>query len=103
MRKRLRKKKHLGEFREFGVQVKVGVKPDTDYDSFLDDWICQAVEGNGLSFGGGGSAPLLSGFVELGRHEQVAAKISGLEEWLKADPRVQLYEVGQPVDAWYGW
>lgn len=103
MRKRLRKKKHLGEFREFGVEVRIEVKPAADHDSFLDDWIIQAVEGNGLQFGGGGSRSEMSGFLELGRQEQVAAKLASVEGWLKSDSRVKSYEFGPPVDAWHGW
>ncbi|QDT80592.1 hypothetical protein Mal35_40640 [Gimesia maris] len=49
MRKRLRKKKHLGEFIDWDVAVTVNLVPGSDYETFLDDWIEQAIEGNHCS------------------------------------------------------
>jgi uncharacterized protein YggL (DUF469 family) len=39
MKKRLRKKKHLGEFTEWGVPVAIARKRKDDFDSFLDDFL----------------------------------------------------------------
>lgn len=49
MRKRLRKKKHRGEFIDWDVTVNVNLVPGTDFDLFLDDWIEQAIEANHCS------------------------------------------------------
>jgi uncharacterized protein YggL (DUF469 family) len=54
MRKRLRKKKHVGEFREYGVEFAATVKPGVDFDAFCDDFIDECIESRGLAFGGGG-------------------------------------------------
>jgi uncharacterized protein YggL (DUF469 family) len=69
MRKRLRKKKHLGEFQEFGVELTPTLHVGVDVFTFLDDFLCDAVEANQLQFGGGGGGQEFSGFVELGRRE----------------------------------
>jgi uncharacterized protein YggL (DUF469 family) len=62
MRKRLRKKKHVGEFQELGVELEMTLRAGVDFDEFLDAFLCDAVEANGLAFGGGGRDDLLSGF-----------------------------------------
>ena len=49
MRKRLRKKKHPGEFIDWDVAVTVNLIPGADFDRFLDDWIVQAIEANQCS------------------------------------------------------
>ena len=56
MKKRLRKKLHKGEFQEFGFNLEFDLKEtnDEDFDKFLDDFIRDAIEGNGLECGGGG-------------------------------------------------
>ncbi len=59
MRKRLRKKKHLKEFREYGVSLVVEIHDGTEFHAFLDDFILKAVEANGLAFGGGGMTLLV--------------------------------------------
>jgi hypothetical protein len=49
MRRRLRKKKHLGEFIELGFLVRVELVPAVDhpgFDALLDRWI-DAVEARG--------------------------------------------------------
>ncbi|HUG94356.1 MAG TPA: 50S ribosome-binding protein YggL [Planctomycetaceae bacterium] len=101
MRKRLRKKKHLGEFQEFGVELSVVLRPQTDFDSFLDDFLEHAVEANGLGFGGGGKAPELSGILELGRRDVFRANLALVQRWLAAHDNVESFRAGEPVDAWH--
>jgi uncharacterized protein YggL (DUF469 family) len=65
MRRRLRKKKRLGEFVELGFSVHVEFLPSLDntgFDAFLDRWI-DAIEARGLLFGGGGRQDSFEGFV----------------------------------------
>jgi uncharacterized protein len=56
VKRRLRKKKRIGEFKELGFEVfaylRDGLSPH-EFDAFLDRWI-DAVEGRRLAFGGGG-------------------------------------------------
>ncbi len=98
MRKRLRKKKRVREFQEFGTEVSAILNAGVDFDAFLDDFIRDAIEANGLAFGGGGIAPRLDGFVELGNRDAYAESLSRLAAWLEADPRVHSFQLGQPVD-----
>ena len=102
MRKRLRKKKHLGEFQEFGVELAATLHVGVDVFTFLDDFLCDAVEANQLQFGGGGSHAELNGFIELGRREVRDSNLAAVTAWLAADPRVSSFNLGTPVDAWYG-
>jgi uncharacterized protein len=65
MRRRLRKKRRLGEFIELGFLVRAELVPALDdpaFDAFLDRWI-DAVEARGLVFGGGGRRDAFEGFV----------------------------------------
>ena len=100
MRKRLRKKKHVGEFQEFGAELEVMMHTGTDSDQFVDDFLVHAVESNGLQFGGGGGGLELRGFVELGRRDVCAANLAKVTAWLAAEPRVESFTIGRPVDAW---
>ena len=54
MKKRLSKKKHLGEFRSWGCQIIITRINEEGLDEFLDDFIVEAIEANGLYCGGGG-------------------------------------------------
>jgi uncharacterized protein YggL (DUF469 family) len=42
MKKRLRKRRHLGQFSEWGAPIAVMRTHKSDFDSFLDDFIEQA-------------------------------------------------------------
>lgn len=100
MRKRLRKKKRVGEFQEFGVELEMKLRTGVDFDTFLDDFIRDAVEANGLAFGGGGQSNHLDGFLELGRQDTYQSKIEKVTAWLAAERRIETFVVGDPVDAW---
>jgi uncharacterized protein YggL (DUF469 family) len=103
MKKRLRKKKHVGEFAVFGVPVAIRLVNGTDFDSFLDQFLEEAIEANGCYFGGGGQKDRLSGIIELGRKvdlpEQRLKKISA---WLDTNNNVENYLIGEIDDLWYG-
>jgi uncharacterized protein YggL (DUF469 family) len=68
MRRRLRKKKHLGEFQELGFAVRAGLRAGlsgSDLEAFFDRWI-DAVEARQLAFGGGGGYDnKFEGFITL--------------------------------------
>jgi uncharacterized protein YggL (DUF469 family) len=57
MKKRIRKKHHLGEFQELGFEISfdLGVSDDQaeEEDAFFQ-FLEHAIEANGLYFGGGG-------------------------------------------------
>ncbi len=100
MRKRLRKKKHVGEFRGYGVEFAATVKPGVDFDAFWDDFIVHGVAALGMSFGGGGSETHLKGFVELGQRASHVENLTKLSEWLAHEARIESYQIGPPIDAW---
>ena len=102
MRKRLRKKKHLGEFKEWCVTVEVHLDPEVDYQAFLDDWIERAIEGNQCQFGGGGKSPLLEGIIQLGMASHGPQEcLTEIRDWLEQHPAVQEYQFGPLIDCWY--
>lgn len=101
MRKRLRKKKHVGEFQELGCEVRITLRPGSDLDDFLNRFLEEAVEANGLSFGGGGRHLELDGFLELGRRDAHQANLAKVVAWLERQDDVEDFQRGEPVDAWY--
>ncbi|MFP4035839.1 MAG: 50S ribosome-binding protein YggL [Desulfovermiculus sp.] len=103
MKKRLRKKKSLGEFTEWGRQLVIRRNSEEGFDDFLDAFIDEAIEANGCYCGGGGSADKLSFIVELGRGMHDAdARMARIETWLGTRPDVDTWEVGPVFDIWHG-
>ena len=104
MKRRLRKKKHVGEFREYGFEIRFIFSEQlstVDRNSLLDDWICLAIENNGLQFGGGGRGNIWKGVVTSeGKGSTTEEQRIIIEEWLSAEPRVLDYEVGSLIDVW---
>ena len=106
MRKRLRKKLHRGEFTELGSRVRFRFSPDLSTDDrnrLIDDFTREAIEANGLQFGGGGSKNIWEGFVALDapRGSVTEDHRQKVIQWLEANPKILEYEVGPLVDAWY--
>ena len=103
MRKRLRKKKHLAEFIEWAVAVTVNMIPGADFDTFLDDWIEQTIEGNHCSFGGGGMNETMEGIIQLGTAaKQPEKRLERITDWLKARPDVLHFQFSPRFDGWNG-
>lgn len=102
MRKRVRKKKHVGEFQEFGVELSVALRPGTNIDAFLDQFIMDAVEANGLAFGGGGREHALTGVLELGRRDAARGKLERVKTWLLTHPGVASFQFDAFIDVWSG-
>jgi uncharacterized protein YggL (DUF469 family) len=91
VRKRLRKKLHVGEFQELGFEVRFQVADNLSYDAFdtvVDAFISQAIEAHGLLCGGGGTNPEWSVFVtRVGRGSATEGHRQAIETWLVARPR----------------
>jgi uncharacterized protein YggL (DUF469 family) len=104
MKKRLRKKKHVGEFREFGFTVRATLRDQVrpaERDSFFDRWI-DAVEGRGLSFGGGAAGTAFQGFVALARRGSATDEDRhAVSSFLAGDIAVETHQVDDLVDAWH--
>jgi len=102
MKKRLRKKKHLGEFTEWGRQLVIVRNRKDGFDEFLDAFI-EAIESNGCYCGGGGKEDKSGVVVELGRRaDDPDAKLSKITAWLDARPDVERWKVGEEFDIWHG-
>ena len=108
MKKRLRKQHHLGEFRQFGfsLESKFGrVLSPAEFDAFVVQFITDAIEANGLLFGGGGSPTRgWSGVVQRDhRYDSTTddhRKV--LSDWLKARPEIEQARVSATWDIWHG-
>ncbi|MDD5094972.1 MAG: 50S ribosome-binding protein YggL [Dehalococcoidia bacterium] len=102
IKKQLRKKKHLGEFREWGRQVVITLNSSEVLDQFLDDLVIEAVEANGLYCGGGGRANEIDLVVELGRlTDDPEARFRMVTAWLDARPDVVAYKADRLFDLWH--
>ena len=105
MKKRLRKKFHLGEFREFGFNVSIQFVEnfrDDDFDRFLDAFILEAIEGNELACGGGGRKTDCSFFVvsDKSRGSVTEEHRKLVHKWLENNSMVRHFNTGPLVDAW---
>jgi len=104
MRRRLRKKKRLGEFQELGFEVNAELAADTgDKGSWaFFGRLIDAAEARQLGFGGGGSGTHFTWFVvRLGRGSADEADREALAGFLRGDAAVVHHDVGPLVDAWY--
>ena len=105
MRKRLRKKLHVGEFQELGCEVRFQVVDNLSHDAFdavVDAFISQAIEAHGLLCGGGGKNPEWTVFVTReGRGSVTEEHRHAIERWLAARPEVKTVQIGPLIDAWY--
>ena len=103
MKKRIRKKKHCGEFTEWGRQLVIMRNWKDGFDEFLDAFIEETIESNGCYCGGGGNEDKLDVVVELGRRsDSPAAKLGKITAWLDARPDVQNWRMGDEFDVWHG-
>jgi len=103
MKKRLRKKKHVGEFTEWGRRLVITRNRKDGFDEFLDAFIEEAIEASGCYCGGGGKEDRLDVVVELGRRsDDPAARLKRITTWLDARPDVQSWKAGDEFDIWHG-
>ena len=102
MKKRIRKKKHLGEFKEFGFTIAFTTQDLTlaQEDAFWDRWILN-VEASGLAYGGACGPGDWDGFITLAeRGSATDGHRAVIEKWLSSEAVVTKHEVGALVDAW---
>src|SRR3990167_1213839 len=98
---RLRKKLRIGEFQELGFEVSFRLYrglSDRDSEKFWNAFILEAIERNGLAFGGS-----TEGFITAwGRGSATEEHREGVGDWLRSRPEIEAVEVGPLTDAWYG-
>ena len=103
MRRRLRKKRRLGEFTEYGFSLQFTISPShstVDRNVLIDEFIDE-IERLGLNFGGGGSDEWY-GFIALtGRGSATKEHRSAIVAWCNAHPDIQNPIAGELVDAWH--
>ena len=107
LKRRLRKKYHLGEFQELGFEVFTALNSDLSekvFDKFLSDFI-EEIERNKLTFGGGGNTKKWEGFVtsEKKYNSPTEKQKLDFEKWLKNRVEVKDVKIGEFRDAWNGW
>lgn len=103
MRKRLRKKKYLGEFKEWGASITIKRTSSVDFDSFLDDFIEQAIEGNHCCCGIGSVGDSFEGIIQLGTNSNhPEERLKAIKAWLDRRLDVDHYITGKLIDLWYG-
>jgi uncharacterized protein len=101
MKKRLRKKKHRGEFAQWGRQLIVTRNRKDGFDEFLDGFIEEAVEANKCYCAGGGKEDKLDVVIELGRRsDDPDARLKTITAWLDARPDVKEWKTGEEFDIW---
>jgi len=104
LRKRLRKKKHIGEFQELGFQVEWRWSQPLDVDAFEQFWerFLALIEAKGLTFGGGSDAEHGSGFICSARPGSAEEQDrSEVKAWLLEQPHIAQVDVGPLEDAWH--
>lgn len=99
--RRLRKKLCVDEFQELGFELNLSFKEDLDdqaIDDFLDAFLKDAMDANGLDYVGGDDYGLVC-LAKRGsvKEEQRAA----VEAWLKGRSELISVEVSPLMDAWH--
>ena len=103
MNKRLRKKKHRGEFTEWGRQLVIKRNRKDKFDEFLDSFIEEAIEANDCYCGGGGKEDKLSVVVELGcTADNPDGRLAKVTAWLNQRSDVVDYRTSELFDLWHG-
>jgi uncharacterized protein YggL (DUF469 family) len=101
--KRLRKKLRVSEFQEVGFSISFTLSDHLSSEAlngFSDRFLAEAIENNGLLFGGGigGNS---AGFVTFGKRGSATEEHRALvRKWVAAHPFVADLQVGNLVDAW---
>jgi uncharacterized protein YggL (DUF469 family) len=104
VKKRLRKKKRVGEFQELAFPVAFRLDAALDEEAvqtFLDELIA-AVEARELSFIGTGHIEWYGAVGHLSRGSASEADQTFVQQLLNQDPRVKASVIGPLRDAWHG-
>jgi hypothetical protein len=98
--RRLQKKLHLGDFKEFGFQFAATHKAELDEaaaEALVGAFLQELVEPRNLAFAGWADG----GFIVMyGKGSATAEDQEALRAWFAARPEVASVEIGPLVDAW---
>lgn len=105
MRKRIRKKLNLGEFKETGFEItwKPQELSEAEYDRFISEFL-DAIESRGLVFGGGCSTEeIWEGVIARNKRYSCpdAADREFVSDWFKNRTDIKEYTIGHDIDLWY--
>jgi uncharacterized protein YggL (DUF469 family) len=99
--RRLRKKLHVGEFKELGFEFEVVLKdtvPPGEEEALADLFLAEIVEPRHLAFGGW----ITGGFISCwGRGSVTEEDREAIRSWLLARAEIGEARVSPLVDAWY--
>ena len=104
MKKRIRKKLHVREFKEMGFSLRFRIASDVDDEGlnvFLDAFL-ETIETQGLGFGGGGNHEWEGFITMMERGSTTEEHRAAVDRWLADHLQVVEHEVGPLEDAWYG-
>ncbi len=106
MKKRLRKKKRIGEFQEFGFKTGFRFSDELDTitrNELIDRFIEIAIENNELQFGGGGEFEW-NGFIALekARGSTLDHHREAVKQWYIQESKILEYYITSMIDAWHG-
>lgn len=103
MKKRLRKKRRVGEFQELGFDLSFCLSEHLDrtsLDIFCDRFLANAIEARGLLCGGGGGQKW-DLFVTRARGSASDHDREAVARWLRENPHMRDVQVGPLVDSWH--
>lgn len=99
--RRLCKKLHIGEFKEYGFEYEVTLKNNLKQDAekvLIDRFLTELIEQRNLALGGS----ILGGFVTANKIGSVAeSDRKVVEEWLRSNLQAESIYVSPLKDAWY--
>lgn len=104
MKKRLRKKLRLGEFRELGFEVSFRLSDGLDQpglNRFWDSFIGEAIEARGLMCGGACGRVWDVFVTRAGRGSAAEQDRRDLAGWLERYANVSEVWIGPLIDAWH--
>ncbi len=102
MKKRLRKKKHIGEFSKWARQLVVTRNTKLEADAFHRAFILEAIESNDCYCTGSFSDDKINVIVELGRaSDDIESKFARVTTWLSGRSEVEGFTTGPLFDIWY--
>ena len=99
--RRLRKKLCVDEFQELGCELTLSFVENIDQaamDAFLDAFLLDAMDANGLGYVGGEDY----GFICLAKRGAVSAEQrAAVESWLKGRSELRGFTLSPLLDVWY--
>ncbi len=106
MKRRLRKKRYLGEFQEHAFELKIDFTQalnEAALMTFLEDFL-EAVEARQLDYIGGIDSRWLEGTIMAAKRYSSPSEEDrhAINDWLKKRSEVANCTTGELFDAWYG-